>query len=73
MQTAQEQFGRWVDMEQMLTVKFIDGNVKAQDAEGNFLHSKYSAGIPDGLKQPGYTERWKAAVARDAGSVLEVR
>ena len=57
----------------MLTIKFIDGNVKAQDFDGNFLHSKYSSGIPDGLTQPGYTDRWKAAVARDAGSVLEVK
>ena len=57
----------------MLTVKFIDGNVKAQDASGNFLHTKYSEGIPEGLTQPGYTDRWKAAVERDAGSTLEVR
>ncbi|MBR0029581.1 MAG: C69 family dipeptidase [Bacteroidales bacterium] len=71
--TAQEQFARWTELEQMLTVKFIDGNVKAQDAEGRFLHSKYSEGVPDGLKQPGYTDFWKAAVARDHGSVLEVK
>ena len=70
---AQQQFGKWVKLEEMLTIKFIDGNVKAQDFEGNFLHSKYSSGIPDGLTQPGYTDRWKAAVARDAGSVLEVK
>ena len=71
--TAQEQFSRWVALEEMLTVKFIDGNVKAQDADGRFLHSQYSEGIPDGLTQPGYTPRWKSAVARDHGSVLEVR
>ena len=29
------------------------------------------AGIPDGLTQPGYTDRWKAAVARDNGDILE--
>ena len=71
--TAQEQFSRWVAMEQMLTVKFIDGNVKAQDDKGEFLHSEYNKGVPAGLKQPGYTDRWKAAVARDAGDVLEVK
>ncbi|MBO4455195.1 MAG: C69 family dipeptidase [Bacteroidales bacterium] len=70
---AQEQFAKWVDLEETLTVKFIDGNVKAQDADGNFLHTQYSEGIPAGLTQPGYTERWKAAVARDNGAVLEVR
>ncbi|MBO4565760.1 MAG: C69 family dipeptidase [Bacteroidales bacterium] len=70
---AQEQFAKWVELEETLTVKFIDGNVKAQDADGNFLHTQYSEGIPAGLTQPGYTERWKAAVARDNGAVLEVR
>ena len=71
--TAQEQFGRWVALEEMLTVKFIDGNVKAQDADGNFLHSEYSSGTPAGLTQPGYNDRWKAAVARDNGDILEAR
>ena len=70
---AQKQFAHWVELEEMLTVKFIDGNVKAQSADGAFLHSQYSAGIPDGLTQPGYTDRWKAAVARDNGNILEAR
>ena len=69
---AQKQFLHWSELEEMLTVKFIDGNVKAQAADGSFLHSKYSKGIPEGLTQPGYTERWKAAVALDNGAVLEV-
>lgn len=71
--TAQEQFKAWVALEEMLMVKFIDGNVKAQDAEGNFLHSKYSEGMPAGLTQPGYTEKWKEAVARDHGDVVRER
>ena len=67
---AQEQFARWSELEEMLTVKFIDGNVKAQAADGSFLHTQYSEGIPESLTQPGYTDRWKAAVARDNGDVL---
>lgn len=69
--TAQTQFADWTKLEELLLVKFIDGNVKAQDAEGNFLHSPYSKGIPAGLTQPGYTEKWKEAVARDNGKILE--
>ena len=69
---AQEQFAKWVELEETLTVKFIDGNVKAQAADGSFLHTKYSDGIPEGLTQPGYSERWKAAVARDNGDILRV-
>ncbi|MBO4476326.1 MAG: C69 family dipeptidase [Bacteroidales bacterium] len=70
---AQKQFAKWVDLEETLTVKFIDGNVKAQASDGSFLHTEYSGGIPKGLTQPGYTDRWKAAVVADHGSVLEVR
>ena len=71
--TAQKQFKDWVKLEELLLVKFIDGNVKAQDEKGTFKHTEYSDGIPDGLTQPGYTDRWKAAVARDNGDVLEVK
>ena len=66
--TAQHQFEAWADLERTLLVKFIDGNVKAQDEEGNFLHSQYSEGIPEGLEQPGYTDIWKAAFAADPHS-----
>ena len=69
--TAQTQFADWTKLEELLLVKFIDGNVKAQDAEGNFLHSPHSKGIPAGLTQPGYTEKWKEAVAKDNGKTLE--
>ena len=72
-ETAQKQFEDWTKMEQTLLVKFIDGNVKAQDENGSFLHSEYSAGIPDGLTQPGYTDHWKEVVAADHGDVLEIK
>lgn len=69
--TAQDQFNEWTTLEQMLLVKFIDGNVKAQEEDGTFKHSEYSTGIPAGLSQPGYTEHWKEAVVRDNGKVLK--
>ena len=71
--TAQQQFSDWVNLEETLLVKFIDGNVKAQNSDGSFRHSQYSEGIPDGLTQPGYTEHWKSVVAKDHGDVLEVK
>ena len=70
---AQRQFDNWVKLEEMLTVKFIDGNVKAQDADGNFLHTEYHAGTPEGLEQPGYTDFWKQAVAWFHGKVVKVQ
>ena len=61
--TADAIFSAWKKMEETLLVKFIDGNVKAQNEDGTFVHSPESEGIPDGLTQPGYTEYWKEAVA----------
>ena len=61
--TAMKQFEAWTKLEELLLVKFIDGNVKAQGEDGSFLHTEYSEGIPAGLTQPGYTEFWKEAVA----------
>lgn len=72
-ETAQRQLRDWVKLDEMMLVKFIDGNVKAQNEDGSFKHSEYNAGTPAELSQPGYTERWKAAVARDNGEVLEVK
>ena len=71
--TAQTQFAAWTKLEQDLLVKFIDGNVKAQEADGSFKHTQYHVGQADGLEQPGYTEKWKEAVAKDHGTVLEVK
>ena len=72
-ETAQRQFDVWTALEQELLVKFMDGNVKAQDENGQFLHSQYNAGTPEGLQHPDYTEKWKEAVARDHGNVIEVK
>ena len=71
--TAQDQFATWVSLEEELLVKYIDGNVKPQDEKGAFLHSEYSTGQPARIEWPGYTERWKETVAREAGDVLKVK
>ena len=70
-ETAQKQFADWVALEEMLLVKFIDGNVKGQNPDGSFKHSEYSKGLPGEIIQPGYTDKWKEAVAKDHGSVIE--
>ena len=69
--TAQTQFAAWTKLEETLLVKFIDGNVKAQDENGNFLHSEDYEGLPIHITQPGYTDKWKEAVVKDHGSVIE--
>ena len=71
-ETAQKQFAAWTKLEELLLVKFIDGNVKAQAPDGSFLHTEYGPGFPDKLEYGGYNDIWKAAVARDPHSpVLE--
>ena len=71
--TAQEQFAAWVKLEEELLVKFMDGNVKPQNADGSFQHSEFSEGQPAKIDWPGYTGLWKETVAREAGEVLKVK
>lgn len=72
--TAEKQFKAWTSLEELLLVKFIDGNVKAQNEDGSFKYSEYYEGLPEGLTQPGYSDVWKEGVAScPKASVLECR
>ena len=71
--TAQDMFYDWCKLEETLLVKYIDGNVKAQNPDGSFKHTEFSTGIPDGITQPGYTDTWKEAVVHFHGDVIEVK
>ncbi len=73
LKTAQTIFDKWVALETLLLVKYIDGNVKAQNPDGSFVTNPYTDYIPDNISQPGYTDKWKEAVAKDHGSTLEVK
>ena len=70
---AQAIFDKWVALEQLLLVKFIDGNVKAQSEDGSFVTNGHTDCIPAKISQPGYTDKWKEAVAKDHGHIVEVR
>ena len=67
---AQKIFNKWVDLEMLLLVKYIDGNVKAQNEDGSFVTNEHTDRIPSGIKQPGYTAKWKEAVAKDHGNII---
>ena len=67
---AQKIFDKWVALEQLLLVKFIDGNVKAQNEDGSFVTNEHTDCIPAKITQPGYTEKWKEAVAKDHGATI---
>ncbi len=70
---AQKIFDKWVALEQLLLVKYIDGNVKAQNEDGSFVTNEHTDCIPDKISQPGYTDKWKEATAKDNGKILESR
>ena len=69
--TAQALFDKWVELDKYLMVKYIDGNVKGEDKNG-FIDDGNGKDIPGKIEQPGYTERWKRAVAEDKGDILKV-
>jgi len=68
---AQDIFTQWTELETFLLVKFIDGNVKAQNPDGSFITNGNPGNIPDKISQPGYTEHWKEVVAADHGKTIE--
>ena len=69
--TAQNLFEKWNSLDKYLLVKYIDGNVKAENEKG-FIDNGNGCNIPDKIEQPGYSEKWKRAVAADNGEVLKV-
>ena len=70
--TAQSLFDIWVNLDKYLMVKYIDGNVKGEDENG-FMDNGNGKDIPGEIEQPGYSEKWKRAVAADHGKTLEVK
>ena len=68
---AQELFAKWVELDKYLMIKYIDGNVKGEDEKG-FIDNGNGKDIPGKIEQPGYTEKWKRAVAQDKGDILKV-
>ena len=83
--TAQKLFDAWTRLDKYLLLKYIDGNVKSENAdvlsyviEGktsdkHFVENGNGRKIPGKIQQPGYSEKWKRAVAADNGAILYVR
>lgn len=69
--SAQSLFNDWVALDKYLMVKYIDGNTKRQNPDGSFADNGHSKRIPASPIQEGYTQKWKEAVVKDHGDVLE--
>jgi dipeptidase len=68
---ASHLFAKWENLDKYLMVKYIDGNVKGEDENG-FIDNGNGKDIPGKIEQPGYSEAWKRAVAKDKGEILRV-
>ena len=81
--TAQTMFESWKRLDKYLLIKYVDGNVKSEHKdvlsyvlEGNasaahFVENGNGKQIPDKIQFPGYSEKWKSAVAEDNGEILK--
>lgn len=70
---AQEIFNHWVDLETFLLLKYVDGNIKAQNPDGSFKNNGYDKGKPDGITNRAYTDKWIECVVKDHGEVIEMK
>lgn len=68
---AQELFDKWVALDKRLMVKYMDGNVKTENANG-FISNGHNPKVPATPEFPGYSTKWKEDVARDHGDVIKV-
>ena len=73
MKTASQLFERWQALDKYLLVKYIDGNIKRQNADGSFATNGYSDRIPAYPIWEEYSDKWKENVVRDHGDVLRIR
>ena len=66
-------FAKWKDLDKYLLVKYIDGNIKRQNADGSFVTNGYNDNIPEYPIWEDYSDKWKENVVRDNGDVLRIR
>lgn len=64
-QDAKEATDRYRDLAVYLFVKFMDGNRKKTDADGNFIKSQY--GVPVYPEFPGYDKKYYENIVKESG------
>ncbi len=70
---AQKIFNHWVDLETLLLLKYMDGNIKSQNPDGSFVTNGFSDDKPGQIKNRAYTDKWIEKVVEDHGEVIEMR
>ena len=70
---ADEMMERWNGLENNLLVKYLDGNVKVQDENGEYVKLHPDTDIPASPEHPAQREHWLRAIVKDHGDVLMVK
>ncbi len=70
---ADDMMARWHRLENALLVKYLDGNVKVQDENGEYVKLHPDTDIPASPEHPAQREHWLRAIVRDHGDVLMVK
>lgn len=68
---AKEATDAYRNLAQYLFVKFMDGNMKKTDADGNFMKSEY--GLPVYPSFPGYDKRYYENIVREKGDHFKLK
>ncbi|MEG1497997.1 MAG: C69 family dipeptidase [Bacteroidales bacterium] len=65
-------FRDWKKLNEFLLVKYIDGNVKKTDANGNFKTTKSGPSHSEFPNQPPYPENFYRQIIQDCGTNIQV-
>ena len=64
---------RWKKLEKELLVKYMDGNVKVTDENGNYKMLEEGGSIPASPAHPKQRQRWLKGIVEDHGDVIEMK
>lgn len=68
---ADYMFKCWKSLSEYLLVKYIDGNIKKTDANGNFKTTPYGKDRIEFPEQPPYPEFWYKKIVEDCGENIK--
>ena len=70
-QLANNATARFFELNDFLTIKFLDGNIKRQNPDGSFKRTE--TGLPAQPEYGGYNERYFRSIVNENGERLKVR
>lgn len=68
---AETMFNAWKKLSEYLLVKYMDGNVKKTNANGNFITTPYGSDRIEMPEWPPYPEFWYRKIVEDCGENIQ--